>query len=313
MDGVLLVDKPPGITSAGVVRVLKRRVGSSKVGHVGTLDPFATGLLPLCIGQATKVAQFITTEDKAYTGRIRLGIETDSLDCTGRVVARAPVPRIQSAALEEIQARFAGPSWQTPPMFSAVKRAGVPLYRLARRGIEVERAPRRIEVRALTLQAVGEDTVEFAVECSKGTYIRVLAADIGRALACGGHLVALRRTRLGGFDVREAYLLDDLEGWTRPELPLIAIRDALTRLRELIVPQQAAPLLRRGQQGVLARLPLPRSSAEAAKVVTTVGDVVAIVEADTQRGGWRLARTLGGDGLQTTTEGAKLYKSETVC
>jgi len=313
MDGVLLVDKPAGITSAGVVRALKRRVGKYKIGHLGTLDPFATGLLPVCIGEATKVAQFLSAEDKAYTGCIRLGIETDSLDCTGRVVARAPTPPLDQRVLESICARFAGECWQTPPMFSAVKRSGVPLYRLARRGIEVERAPRRIEVHRLTLKAIAPAELEFGVECSKGTYVRVLAASIGRELGCGGHLGVLRRTRFGGFDIRDAYPLAQLEEWPQPSLPVVPIRAALARLRELLVPPQIATLLRRGQQGVLACLPMPDASGETAKVVTTAGDVVAIVEVDVRRGRWRLVRTLSVSARAEGSAPAKLYKPQTAC
>lgn len=182
MDGVLLVDKPAGITSAGVVRALKDRVGGRKIGHLGTLDPFATGLLPLCIGEGTKVAQFLAGEDKVYSGCIRLGVETDSLDCTGRVLRECEPPEVDQAMLDRVGARFAGQTWQVPPMYSAIKRGGVPLYRLARQGIEVEREPRPIEVRALTLSPAGPAMVAFRVECSKGTYVRVLAADIGQAL-----------------------------------------------------------------------------------------------------------------------------------
>lgn len=292
MDGVLLVDKPEGITSAGVVRALKRRVGRQKIGHLGTLDPFATGLLPLCIGEATKVAQFLSAEDKAYTGRIRLGVETDSLDCTGRVVAEAPTPPIDATVLERVREQFAGESWQTPPMYSAVKRDGVPLYRLARKGIEVDREPRRIDVHRLALTIAGPEELDFEVECSKGTYVRVLAEGIGRALGCGGHLTVLRRTRFGTFEIGEAHVLADLEANDREPLPLMSIRTALGKLRELTVSPDVALVLRRGQQGVLGRLAAPRGDAEAAKVVTTEGEIVAVVEVDPRRGGWRLVRTL---------------------
>lgn len=303
-DGVLLVDKPEGITSAGVIRVLKRRAGRRKIGHLGTLDPFATGLLPLCIGEATKIAQFLSAENKAYVGKIRLGVETDSLDCTGRVVARASTPPIDAALLDRVREQFAGESWQTPPMFSAVKRAGVPLYRLARKGIEVERTPRRIEIHALTLTLAGPDELDFEVACSKGTYVRVLAEGIGRALGCGGHLTALRRTRFGAFDIREAHVLADLEQDDTAPLPLMSIRQALGKLRELAVPPEVARVLRRGQQEVLGRLAAPQVHGEAAKIVTTQGEVVAVVEADPRRGGWRLARTLapGGETRESPPE-----------
>lgn len=313
MDGVLLVDKPEGITSAGVVRALKRRVGARKVGHLGTLDPFATGLLPICIGEATKLAQFLSSEDKAYSGRIRLGIETDSLDCTGRVLAEAEPPTVTASDLERLAAEFSGQRWQTPPMFSAVKQGGVPLYRLARRGIEVERAPRAIEVYALRLSAAAATEIDFYVECSKGTYVRVLAAEIGRALGCGGHLLSLRRTRFGVFDIGDAYPLDVLEGWCDGHLPVLRMGAALAHLRELVVLPEAAALLRHGQQGVLGRLPSPDRPREAAKVVTRAGDVVAIVEAEETRSRWRLVRTLAPAEAENEMSDPKLYKPQTLC
>jgi tRNA pseudouridine55 synthase len=315
VDGILLVDKSEGITSAGVVRALKPRVGGRKIGHLGTLDPFASGLLPLCIGEATKIAQFLSAEDKTYTGRIRLGIETDSLDRTGRVMAHAPVPPLDSATVEAIRRRFLGTSWQTPPMYSAVKREGVPLYKLARRGIEVERVPRRIEVRALTLEIVDASELRFEVACSKGTYVRVLGADIGRALGCGAHLVALRRTRFGAFDVRAAHPLATLERWTEPTLPLIPLQDALGRLRAFVLPPDALALLRRGQQDPLERLDPPADAHEVAKVVNAAGEVVAIVTAADARRGWRLARIVDPAAERGTPPDATrdLYKPRTLC
>jgi tRNA pseudouridine55 synthase len=313
MDGVLLVDKPAGITSAGVVRALKTRVDPRKIGHLGTLDPFATGLLPLCIGEATKIAQFLTAEDKGYTGRIRLGTETDTLDCTGRVLREAPCPAVDARSLDELAEQFRGTRWQTPPMFSAVKHGGVPLYRLARRGMEVERSPRPIEVRGLTLRPAGAGEIDFRLECSKGTYVRVLAAEIGRALGCGGHLVALRRIRFGGFDLGDAHALAALEAMPPAELPVVPVRAALSRLRELVVPSHAGAMLRHGQQDVLAALPPPQSAAEAAKVVTSAGDLVAIVHADGPRGAWRVARILADASCATRGREGKLYKPHPVC
>jgi tRNA pseudouridine55 synthase len=314
MDGVLLVDKPAGITSAGVVRALKSRVDPRKIGHLGTLDPFATGLLPLCIGEATKVAQFLTAEDKGYTGRIRLGVETDTLDCTGRVLREAAVPVIGPHALDELARQLHGARLQTPPMFSAVKRGGVPLYRLARRGIEVERLPRPIEVHGLSLRPAGEAEIEFHLDCSKGTYVRVLAADIGRALGCGGHLTALRRVRFGAFDVRYAHALDTLlGGGLRDALPVVSIRSALSHLRELVIPSHAGPALRRGQQHILGTLPPAEEPAEVAMVVTSGDDLVAIVQADTARGAWRVARILADAEQRPEPREGKLYKPHPVC
>ncbi len=314
MDGVLLVDKPAGITSAGVVRALKARVDPRKIGHLGTLDPFATGLLPLCIGEATKVAQFLTAEAKGYTGRIRLGVETDTLDCTGRVLREAPVPAIDARALHELARQLHGVRLQTPPMFSAVKQGGVPLYRLARRGIEVERSPRPIEVHGLTLRPAGDAEIDFHVDCSKGTYVRVLAADIGRALGCGGHLTALRRVRFGAFDVRYAHALASLlEAAPREALPVVPVRSALAHLRELAIPPQAGPALRRGQQHILGTLPPAEEPAEVAMVVTSAGDLVAIVQADAARGAWRVARILADAAESPEPREGKLYKPHPVC
>jgi tRNA pseudouridine55 synthase len=316
MDGVLLVDKPAGITSAGVVRALKGRVEPRKIGHLGTLDPFATGLLPLCIGEATKVAQFLTAEDKGYTGRIRLGIETDTLDCTGRVLRETPVPAVDPQSLDELARQLHGTRLQTPPMFSAVKQRGVPLYRLARRGIEVERSPRPIEVHGLTLRPAGNGEIDFHLECSKGTYVRVLAADIGRALGCGGHLTALRRVRFGGFDIRYAHPLAALEAVRREDLPVVPVRSALAHLRELVIPSHAGPALRRGQQDILATLAPAEEPAEVATVVTSGGDLVAVVQGDGPRGAWRVARILAdterADEQPAQREG-KLYKPHPVC
>jgi tRNA pseudouridine55 synthase len=313
MDGVLLVDKPAGITSAGVVRALKRRVARRKIGHLGTLDPFATGLLPLCVGEATKIAQFLAAEDKVYAGRIRLGIETDSLDCTGRVVRESPPPALDPVVLATVGARFAGRSWQVPPMYSAVKRGGVPLYRLARQGIEVERAARPIEIRALDLAVAGDAEIDFRVTCSKGTYVRVLAADIARALGGGGHLVSLRRTGFGRFAIDEAHALVTLEHG-EGRLPLLPIRAALAGLRELSISAEAAALLRRGQQSVLRELPAPARPMEAAMIVTTAGHVVGVVEADSQHRCWRLVRALADrDEDEPGDGGGKLYKRRPVC
>ena len=313
MDGVLLVDKAAGITSAGVVRALKGCVDPRKIGHLGTLDPFATGLLPLCIGEATKVAQFLAAEDKGYSGRIRLGIETDTIDCTGRILREGPVPAIDPGALDRLAREFRGTRLQTPPMFSAVKRAGVPLYRLARRGIEVERAARPIEVHDLVLRPAGEAEIEFHVECSKGTYVRVLAAEIGHALGCGGHLTALRRVRFGAFVIQDAHPLAALERMPGAALPIVPVRAALAHLRELVVPSHAGPLLRRGQQGSLATLPAPQAAGEAAKVLTSAGDLVAIVHGDEARGAWRVVRILAGAPHASETPEGKLYKPHPVC
>jgi tRNA pseudouridine55 synthase len=287
VTGILLVDKPEGMSSAGAIRALKARLAGAKVGHLGTLDPFASGLLPLCVGEATKVARYLLLERKAYTGTIRLGVETDTLDGTGQVTAIARIPSLSPDAVAAAGARFVGPQRQVPPMFSALKREGVPLYKLARRGIAIERAAREIEIARFEVTLRDPERIEFAVECSKGTYVRVLAADLGRALGTVAHLERLRRTRVGGFDVEQAYapaVLAEMD-----VLPLIPVRAALTALRVFMLDAEALVQLRRGQQAPLRRLAAP-APGEAALVVDDRGTAAALVEAGAD--GWRVARML---------------------
>jgi len=288
VTGILLVDKPEGMSSAGAIRVLKGRLAGAKVGHLGTLDPFASGLLPLCVGEATKVARYLLLERKAYVGTIRLGVETDTLDRTGQVTATADIPPLSKDAVAAVGACFVGPQRQVPPMFSALKRDGVPLYKLARRGVAVEREARAIEIVRFDLTLRGADQVDFVVECSKGTYVRVLAADLGRALGTVAHLDVLRRTAVGAFRVEDAHPPAVLAAM--PDLPLLPIRDALTELRTFALSPAELGLLRHGQQGPLSALPTPGPD-EAALVVDGSGAVAALLEPGPQ--GWRLARLLG--------------------
>lgn len=291
MNGILLVDKPDGVTSAGVIRTLKHRFGRAKVGHLGTLDPFASGLLPLCIGEATKVARYLLVEEKGYAGRIQLGVATDTLDRTGDTVATAELPvALSGETLAALAARFTGPQMQTPPMYSALKRAGVPLYQLARQGIEVERAPRPITIHQLRLWPAGAGQIDFDVRCSKGTYIRVLAADIAVALGTVGHLSVLRRTAVGAFTVDAATPVDTLREPTAP-LPLVGVRAALANLRAFTVPPKVLQALGRGQQSDLRALPPATRPEEAALLLDPSGAVGSVVEADASRA-WRLVRML---------------------
>ena len=293
MTGVLLVDKPEGMTSAGVIRALKPRLGRIKVGHLGTLDPFASGLLPLCLGEATKVARYLLVEEKAYEGTIRLGTATDTLDRTGTPIDTAPVPALAQAALDAVAARFTGRQQQVPPMYSALKRDGVPLYELARRGLEVERAPREVTIERLELVLCAADRIDFRVACSKGTYVRVLAADVGRALETRAHLERLRRTRVGAFRVEDATAVDALLALApAAALPVLAVREALAGYPAVAAPPDALERLRRGQQAPLARLPAPRAAGETALLLDPAGDVAAIIEAAGARPAWRLVRLL---------------------
>jgi len=293
VTGVLLVDKPEGMTSAGVIRALKPRLGRIKVGHLGTLDPFASGLLPLCLGEATKVARYLLVEHKAYEGTIRLGTATDTLDRTGTPIDTAPVPALAQATLDAVAAHFTGRQQQVPPMYSALKRDGVPLYELARRGLEVERAPREVTIERLELVLRAADRIDFRVACSKGTYVRVLAADVGRALETRAHLERLRRTRVGAFRVEDATAVDALLALApAAALPVLAVREALAGYPAVAAPPDALERLRRGQQAPLARLPAPRAAGETALLLDPAGDVAAIIEAAGARPAWRLVRLL---------------------
>lgn len=287
VDGVLIVDKPEGKTSAEVVRVVKRRLGC-KTGHLGTLDPFASGVLPLCLGDGTKIAQFLNTADKEYRGTISLGSETDTGDRTGRVTATAPVPQLSPLQLGGVAERFLGESLQTPPMYSAIKRSGTPLYKLARQGVTVERSPRRVRIRTLTLIDAGGESVGFTVSCSKGTYVRVLAQDIARALGCVGHLETLRRTRFGRFRVEEAVALEEV---SRDALPLIGLREALQGLREIRLDATAAQRARQGFEPVLATIPHGVEN-EIVKLVAPDGALTSVIVMEGVRR-WRFARVFG--------------------
>jgi tRNA pseudouridine55 synthase len=210
VHGVLVIDKPPGMSSANAVEHVRRTLAIDRAGHGGTLDPIATGVLPVCVGAGTKLAQFLLADDKAYDAEGVLGVETDTLDRTGRVTAERSAVVARDALLE-VLARHLGPQAQIPPMYSAIKQGGVRLYDRARAGEEVARAPRQIRIDRLELLAFEPPRFRIAVACSKGTYIRSLVADIGNALGAGAHLAELRRTRSGRFTLEQAVPLDRLQ------------------------------------------------------------------------------------------------------
>ena len=216
IDGVLLLDKPEGITSQRAVTRVRALFQAAKAGHTGTLDPMATGLLPIALGEATKFTHVVLESDKAYRATVRLGVRTTTGDVEGSVLARSDV-RITPADIDAVLSRFRGDVLQTPPMFSAIKHAGKPLYEYARSGAVVPRAPRGVTIRALEVQSFEGTDLCVDVACSKGTYIRVLAEDIGHALGCGATLAALRRTRAGEFSVADAVTLAGLEGMTEAQ------------------------------------------------------------------------------------------------
>jgi len=248
-SGVLLLDKPEGLSSNGALQRVRRLTGAEKAGHVGSLDPLATGMLPICLGEATKIAGELVGGHKRYRFEIALGAATDTGDRAGAVVERAQVPQLDATSLAAVLARFRGRQPQVPPMYSALKRGGQPLYRLARAGIEVERAPREIEIHELLLISLRAEVVELEALCSKGTYIRVLAADIARALGTCGHVIVLRRLWVAPFEAESMQTLEALEASCHAGASprLIPADRTLPGLPTVTVTQDGAVRLARGQ------------------------------------------------------------------
>jgi tRNA pseudouridine55 synthase len=210
LDGALLIDKPAGPTSHDVVDAIRRQFKIKKVGHCGTLDPAATGLLIIVLGRGTKLSEKLMADDKVYEGTIKFGETTDSYDGQGELVSSLPVPPLNLDQLNEAAAEFLGDQMQTPPMVSAVKKAGVPLYKLARKGVEVEREPRLIHIYNFRFHSYDEPQAQFRLACTKGTYVRSVAHELGQKIGCGAHLCALRRSVSGKFDVAQALPLQQV-------------------------------------------------------------------------------------------------------
>ena len=217
-DGVLLVDKAAGMTSHDVVALVRRKLEIKKVGHCGTLDPLATGLLLLTLGRGTKIQDLLMSEDKEYVGTLTLGITTTTQDRDGDIVEQREVPLLNETEIRGAFDRFRGDFYQMPPMVSAIKRGGVPLYKLARQGKTVEREPRLVHVYRYTVDRLALPDVDFTVVCSKGFYVRTYAHDIGEALGCGAHLKALRRSKSGRFDVARAISVDEIRNGDREKI-----------------------------------------------------------------------------------------------
>ncbi len=232
VDGILLVDKPQDWTSHDVVGFVRSRYRLAKVGHGGTLDPMATGLLVLLLGKGTKCSQAVMVGEKLYRGTIKLGETTNTQDADGQVEETRDVPSLEDAQLDEVFARFEGEIEQIPPMVSAIKKDGVPLYKLARKGQEIEREPRPVTIHHCTRLGTRLPEVDIEVRCSKGTYIRTLAHDIGASLGCGGHLSALRRVASGDYDVANAVSIDALR-----EMDLEALKPFLLPLDSVSAPE----------------------------------------------------------------------------
>jgi tRNA pseudouridine55 synthase len=218
LDGVLLVDKAEGMTSHDVVALVRRSLGIKKVGHCGTLDPIATGLLLITIGRGTKVQDLLMSEDKEYVGTLALGITTSTQDRQGAIIDQRPVPSFDENKIRAAFQKFRGDFYQLPPMVSAKKHGGVPLYKLARQGKVVEREPRLVHVYRYTVDRIALPEIDFSVICSKGFYVRTYVHDIGEVLGCGAHLKSLRRTKSGRFDVANAFSVGEIKNKPRPEI-----------------------------------------------------------------------------------------------
>jgi tRNA pseudouridine55 synthase len=273
-NGLLLVDKPAGISSAAVVARVRRVFSGVKAGHTGTLDPFATGLLPLCLGEGTKLASYLTDADKGYEGTIRLGLTTDTLDRTGAVTSTSPVPALDDARLEEIAEEFRGHIEQVPPSYSAIKRGGRPMYELARRGEAPELEARAVRVDRLELKVVAADRIAVTIDCSKGFYVRSLAHDIGARIGCGAVLDDLRRTRVGDLVVDAATRLEAIEAAGPGQANVIPLEEAASHLRRIDIAASEAESLRLGRQSPLLRIP-PGQPGERLRIVSA-GGLVAV-------------------------------------
>lgn len=220
MDGVMILDKPRGCTSAQALNRVKKAVGAKKAGHTGTLDPFATGVLPVCFNQATKAIPYLGDDIKEYEAEMTLGVSTDTMDDTGTVTGRMSAEHIGRNEVEEVMQGFSGEIMQVPPMYSAAKVSGTKLYALARAGKEIEREPKRVRIEEIRLLHFSYPKATFYVKCSRGTYVRVIASDAGKKLGCGAHLSELRRLRSGPFALSDANSIEDVESGNYNILPL---------------------------------------------------------------------------------------------
>ncbi|MCP4625716.1 MAG: tRNA pseudouridine(55) synthase TruB [bacterium] len=290
LDGILVIDKPADMSSARVVAVVKKVLKARKVGHAGTLDPFAEGVLICCINQATRIAGFLLHGSKKYVAELKLGVETDTQDLTGIVVSTARVADLSQQTIQSVVESFKGPIEQLPPVYSALKHNGVPLYKLARRGRPVQKPPRQVKIYDIRVIDVDLPYVRFEVSCSAGTYIRALGADIGKKLDCGGHLSALKRTASSGFTLNQAIPLPALEESARSgqlSSLMISMKDALPDIPEISADEHLEEKIRHGQMlttndltGTDGTLTDCRAG-DYLKIVDREQDLVAIVEQNT--------------------------------
>lgn len=282
MDGLLLVDKPAGWTSHDAVAYVRRALGEKRVGHTGTLDPAATGLLLVLVGRATRLARYFSGDDKEYLAVMRLGAETDTGDAEGRIVRECPAPEFRADEVEVVFRRFTGDILQTPPMYSAVKIGGERLYKKARAGEEIDRSPRQVFVKRLELVSAGKTEITFRVLCSKGTYVRTLCCDMGEALGSCAHLGSLRRTAAGGYHVSDAVTLSDRPSGESLIKRLLPMKDLLPAAAYSVVTAAARARVRDGVSPAVEEMELyPRelTPGEPVRVLDDKGELLAVGEA----------------------------------
>ena len=264
MHGLLVLDKPSGMSSNAALQEVKRAFNAAKAGHTGSLDPLATGVLPLCLGEATKISQFLLDSDKRYQVTVRLGVRTDTGDAEGTVIEQHDSTAVTQQDVERALKLFAGSIEQLPPMYSALKHEGVPLYRLARKGIEVERSTRQVLIHRIELLEFSPGEVKLDISCSKGTYVRTLADDLGQRLGCGAHVTALRRTQAGAFTLADSVTLealhaakdaDDPEDFSGLDRLLLEMDRAVAGFPEVSLPEATARFIRQGQPVLVRHLP----------------------------------------------------------
>ncbi len=250
-DGIILIDKEEGMTSFDVVKAIRRLLKVKKVGHAGTLDPFATGLLIILLGQGTKLSNYVMAGDKVYQATMRLGVETDTQDLTGRVVKRCLVPEFEPEFIRKVAHTFVGEIEQVPPLFSALNYRGKRAYELARKGIKMNLQKRRVKVHSLAITSIDLPDVSMKVTCSRGTYVRSIAADLGKELGPGAHLKSLRRFCSGPFSVEDALSLENVEHLSRDRIvpqSIIPLNEALPEMRQAKVDGSMAQRIRNGHQ-----------------------------------------------------------------
>jgi tRNA pseudouridine55 synthase len=287
LNGILVIDKPGNISSAGVVRFAKKMLNVEKIGHAGTLDPFAEGVLICCLNQATRLAGFLLHAKKRYAAVLKLGEETDTQDFTGTIVSSAKPVDVSPQTIKNVFNKFEGPIKQLPPVYSALKHKGVPLYKLARRGKPMQKPPRCVHIYDITIQEIALPLIRFEVTCSAGTYIRTLCADIGKSLGCGGHLTALKRLESSGFTLDQAVSLSELKKMrnsTELSNRIIRMADALPDMPKFYADAQLAEKIRHGK--IISTRELTGSNGSGGthsagseiKIVDGDGDLIAILK-----------------------------------